>query len=84
MLGERIPLGDVRGYRFDCKDSNVFVTLACESCGDTYHFKMGCHSRVCPTCNKDKSIKLIKKYRNVDKYLKNPYFVTFTIKSYLF
>lgn len=66
---------------FDCKDYKTFVTFICPSCGETYNFKLGCHLRVCPTCNRDKSIKLIKKYKNIDSHLENPYFVTPTIKN---
>jgi Replication protein. len=66
---------------FDCKNDKTFVTFLCPGCGSTYSFKLGCHSRICPTCNKDKSIRLIKKYSKIDTVLKNPYFVTLTTKN---
>lgn len=65
----------------DCKDDRNFVTFLCSNCGSTYSFKLGCHSRICCSCNKDKSVKLIKKYSKIDTTLENPYFVTFTIKN---
>mgnify|MGYP005805373333 CR=1 FL=1 len=67
----------------DCKSDNCFVTFQCPSCGELYRFKLGCHLRVCPTCNKSKALQLIKKYRNIDSNLidGNAYFVTPTIKN---
>jgi Plasmid rolling circle replication initiator protein and truncated derivatives len=68
---------------YDCQDDSSFVTYLCPNCGNTYNFKLNCHSRTCPTCNKANSFKLIKKYKNVDRYLQkgNAYFVTPTIKN---
>lgn len=64
---------------YDCSSDRSFVTFICPSCGETYNFRIGCHSRICPTCNRDKSLKLIKKYRSIDNYLVDAYFVTLTV-----
>jgi Replication protein. len=67
----------------DCAGDNCFVTFRCPSCGETYRFKLGCHLRICPTCNKSKAHQLISKYRNIDTNMVegNAYFVTPTIKN---
>jgi len=66
---------------YDCKDDLSFITYLCSICGELYRFPARCHSRTCPTCNKERANRLKYKYSHVDDYIMNPYFVTLTLKN---
>lgn len=66
---------------YDCKDDLMFIAYMCSTCGEVYRFPARCHRRTCPTCNLERSNKLKFKYRHVDEYIENPFFVTFTLKN---
>ncbi|MEO5351441.1 MAG: protein rep [Magnetococcus sp. YQC-3] len=67
----------------DCSNDGYYTSFLCSECGSIMRYHVDCKRRICVSCNKKRSDKLIKKYSNIEHYFLdgNTFFVTFTLKN---
>lgn len=63
----------------DCNKETVICE--CSNCGEPHVTPVGCKLRICPSCRIRENNRIVKKYEDIVKSLKNPKLLTVTLKN---